>query len=210
MSWQALAFVDKLEPKPKPIEQLILIYMAQWSDDEFMSYPSIDTLSKRCNADARTIRRAIDVLTERKLIRVEKRYLPDGKQTSNRYFILIGGDKKEGVGVTKMLPNNIRDININKKQKGGDKYSKEFEEWWNVYPQRPNSSKYQAFQSWKKAIDLHIGIRELFLSTCKFKQICNGKDSKFIPHASTWLNQRRWETVGNPKPQATNKNSLAG
>ena len=177
MSWQALAFVDKLEPKPKPIEQLILIYMAQWSDDEFMSYPSIDTLSKRCNADARTIRR---------------------------------GDKNEGVGVTKMLPNNIRDININKKQKGGDKYSKEFEEWWNVYPQRPNSSKYQAFQSWKKAIDLHIGIRELFLSTCKFKQICNGKDSKFIPHASTWLNQRRWETVGNPKPQATNKNSLAG
>ena len=32
--------------------------------------------------------------------------------------------------------------------------------------------------------------------TVQYKNSMHEKDPKFIPHATTWLNQRRWETVG--------------
>ena len=44
-----------------------------------------------------------------------------------------------------------------------------------------------------------------------FKVSINGTESKFIPHATTWLNQRRFETVEErPNNQKINLNQIAG
>ena len=37
-----------------------------------------------------------------------------------------------------------------------------------------------------------------------------GKEEKFIPHATTWLNQRRFETVEENKNIKINLNQIAG
>ena len=144
------------------------------------------------------------------LIRTEPRYGKDGKQTSNRYIIQRRGDIFAGEGVTNVTPNTVRDIQSPNTQGGGrNAYPSAFEEWWNVYP-RNDGSKRKAFEAWKRATDHEIGEQDLFLKTCRFKQTQHGKDKRYIPHATTWLNQRRWETVEAAQAITTNRNTLAG
>ena len=107
-------------------------------------------------------------------------------------------------------PTNIKSFN---KREGGDKkdrvYPEDFNEWWNVYP-NPSGSKKKAFEAWEKATDLSIDKKDLFLLTCRFKQSELGKEQKYIPHATTWLNQKRWETVVEMRKKQVSKNQLAG
>ena len=60
----------------------------------------------------------------------------------------------------------------------------------------------------QKITDKIINFDELYSYTVKYKNMVHGKDEKFIPHATTWLSQRRWETV-KEKPKF-NLNQLAG
>ena len=208
MSWEAIALAAKAKCQT-PTAKLALMMIANYADENFQSYPSYKKLSELCGCDERTVQRAIKSLVSDGMITVQSRYGDDGKQTSNTYTITLDrGDNVEGVGVTNMTPNTIRDIQPNQ-TKRGDKYAPDFLEWWNVYP-RNDGSKAKAFEIWKRVTDREISVRDLFLATCRFKQTSHGKDKKFIPHATTWLNQRRWETVEEAKAITANRNQLAG
>ena len=208
MSWDAIALAAKAKCQT-PTAKLVLIMIANYADENFQSYPSYKKLSELCGCDERTIQRAIKSLVSDGMVTVQFRYGNDGKQTSNTYTITLGrGDNIEGVGVTNMPPNTIRDIQPNN-TKRGDKYAPDFLEWWNAYP-RNDGSKAKAFEIWKRVTDRDIGVRDLFLATCRYKQAQHGKDKKYIPHAPTWLNQRRWETVEDTREMTTNRNQLAG
>jgi len=208
MSWDAVGLAAKAKCQ-NPTAKLVLIMIANYADENFSSYPSYKKLSELCGCDERTIKRAIKSLVADGMVEVMARYNDDGKQTSNTYTLKLSrGDNIAGVGVTNMPPNTIR-VKQKNNTKRGDKYAPDFLEWWNVYP-RNDGSKAKAFQSWKQATDTHIGIRDLFLATCRFKTTTHGKDKRYIPHATTWLNQRRWETVVEAQAITTNRNQLAG
>lgn len=215
MSWDALKIAATAKCRT-PTAKLVLIMIANYADENYSSYPSIAKLSELCGCDERTIKRAIKILQEDGQITVTARFRHDGKQTSNSFTIQRnGGDIFEGVGVTNMTPNTTRDIPINNNKQKGDKkdppkkYPPEFNEWWNAYP-RKDGSKKKAFTLWKEAIDKDIDSHDLFLKTCRFAQLQHGKDKKFIPHATTWLSQGRWETVDETRNETTNRNQLAG
>ncbi len=210
MSWDALKIAAQSRCRT-PTAKLVLIMLANYADDNYSSYPSNSKLSDLCGCDERTIKRAIKTLVEDGLVRVTPRFSKDGKQTSNSFTIITNrGDKNDGVGVTKMTPNTIRDIPVNKESKRGDKnvYPKEFLEWWDLYP-RNDGSKKKAFEAWVKAQPL-IDQDDLVTATKMFARSCHGKDKTFIAHATTWLNQRRWETVQEAQAISTNRNQLAG
>jgi hypothetical protein len=88
-------------------------------------------------------------------------------------------------------------------------YSKDFEKFWEVYPNKGGSKK-KAFESWLKAIKKSISQEELFNLCEKYNKITLGKDIKFIPHCTTWLNQQRWETVKEAPTKRINLNQLVG
>ena len=89
-------------------------------------------------------------------------------------------------------------------------YTVEFNQWWDLYP-RKDRSKRKAFELWKKITDKEISHQKLLEFTKMFKVSINGTESKFIPHATTWLNQRRFETVEErPNNQKINLNQIAG
>jgi len=210
VSWDALKIVTEAKCRT-PTAKLVLILLANYADHNYSSYPSNAKLADLCGCDERTIKRAIKTLVEDGLVRVTPRYTADGKQTSNSFTIVrYGGDIFEGVGVTKMTPDTIRDIPVIKESKRGDKnvYPKEFLEWWNLYP-RNDGSKKKAFEAWVKAQPF-IDQDDLVNATKLFAQSCHGKDKTFIAHATTWLNQRRWETVQEAQTITTNRNQLAG
>tara|TARA_R100001510_G_C7602934_1_gene168951 strand:- start:440 stop:967 length:528 start_codon:yes stop_codon:yes gene_type:complete len=174
--------------------------LANYSDENDSSFPSYRHLASLCSCTERTAMRAIDSLIQMGLVKKEERYMKDGKQTSNR-FILNRGDKIDTQGMTKSTPNTIRDIQRD--------YTEEFNQWWNLYPRR-DGSKRKAFEIYKKIIDKEISITDLYNVTNRFKQSMKGKEEKFIPHATTWLNQRRFETVEEKKNIKINLNQIAG
>ena len=204
MAWAAK------QPCKNSLCKLVLLMLANYCDEGHSTYPSYKHLAKLCECNERSVMRAVTALAQAGLIEIRARYTEDGKQTSNRFVLLIRGDKNNRVGVTKTTPDTVRDIPSNKSKRGDrNAYPDEFEEWWNLYP-RKDGSKRKAFEIWKRATDRDISVRELFLATARFKQTCHGKDKKFIPHATTWLNQGRWETVQEAQEQTTTRNMLAG
>ena len=206
MSFQAMSWAAE-QNCPSSVSKLVLLMLANYANDRHQTYPSYKKLAELCACNERTVMRAINQLKELNLLTVTKRYGEDGKQTSNTFTLYVRGDKKDRVGVTKRTPNTIRDIHNNNVVRG-DKYTSEFLEWWNLYP-RKDGSKAKAFESWKKATSKFIEKSDLFSATKKFKQSCSGQEKAYIPHATTWLNQKRWETVS-VEQATTNRNQLAG
>jgi hypothetical protein len=66
-------------------------------------------------------------------------------------------------------------------------YTADFELFWKEYPR--HTSKDKAMKAWKVAgVDLQTALKAVAVQ----KQGKQWKDN-IIPHASTWLNQKRWE-----------------
>tara|TARA_B100001057_G_scaffold162470_1_gene163125 strand:- start:591 stop:1196 length:606 start_codon:yes stop_codon:yes gene_type:complete len=201
MSFDAMNWASKQDCQ-NSTNKLILLMLANYADENDSSFPSYRHLASLCSCTERTAMRAIDSLIQMGLVKKEERYMKDGKQTSNR-FILNRGDKKDTQGMTKSTPNTIRHIQRD--------YTEEFNQWWTLYP-RKDGSKRKAFEIYKNIIGREISTHNLYNITKRFKQSMTGKEEKFIPHATTWLNQRRFETVEENKDnnKKINLNKIAG
>tara|TARA_R110000868_G_C10970396_1_gene769740 strand:+ start:10836 stop:11522 length:687 start_codon:yes stop_codon:yes gene_type:complete len=73
-----------------------------------------------------------------------------------------------------------------------NRYTLEYENFWAEYPEKKGKGK--AYESWKK---LNKNTQVLCLLAIK-NQVLNNhfrnlKGENYIPHPTTWLNQRRWE-----------------
>ena len=69
--------------------------------------------------------------------------------------------------------------------------SEDFDEFWKMFPKK--QGKFEAQKAWSK---LSLPERALVLERLPrhiTKQDWQKDNGKYIPHASTWLNQRRWE-----------------
>ena len=200
MSFDAMSWASKKECQ-NSTNKLVLLMLANYSDENESSYPSYKHLAKICECSERTVMRSIDSLISLGLLKKQVRFNSDGKQTSNR-FILCRDDKINTVGVSKSTLNTKRVIQRD--------YTVEFNQWWDLYP-RKDGSKRKAFELWKKITDKEISHQKLLEFTKMFKVSINGTESKFIPHATTWLNQRRFETVEErPNNQKINLNQIGG
>jgi hypothetical protein len=81
---------------------------------------------------------------------------------------------------------------------GGAGYSEAFEAFWGRYPRR--IGKGAAWAAWRK-IRGGAGVYEAIgraLEAQKASQDWRREAGAFIPHPSTWLNQRRWEDDHTP------------
>ena len=73
------------------------------------------------------------------------------------------------------------------------KYTAEFEAWWAAYPRK--SGKVAAFEAYKRA-KKKIGPgapEKLAAAVTDLAKAMAGKEERFIPHPTTWLNQGRWD-----------------
>ena len=76
-----------------------------------------------------------------------------------------------------------------------------FLEFWKLYPRKV--AKVAAQRSWKR---LKVkDIDDIFKVYKEHLIRWRGTEIQFVPHASTWINQRRWEDELEPHPE--NKSS---
>lgn len=83
-----------------------------------------------------------------------------------------------------------------KKPAKKERYTPEFEAFWTAYPRKLNCSKLMAFRSWNRLDEDDQAQAMAALPT--FCCMMRGKEEQFIPHATTWLNQKRFETIAIP------------
>ncbi|MEK9768081.1 MAG: helix-turn-helix domain-containing protein [Betaproteobacteria bacterium] len=208
MSFEAMAWVAN-QKCPSPASKLVLFMLANYADERHSSFPSIERLSDLCGCHPDTVRRAIKQLESIGLLKVQPRYV-QGKQSSNLYILGVANCGGRGSQITPPIQSEINNIKNNNKglQKLGG-YSQEFERWWAVYP-RKDGSKKNAFESYQKQTAKKISAEELFKITERFAVLCRGKEPQYLPHAATWLNQERYETVAESLEIKRNLNALAG
>lgn len=79
-----------------------------------------------------------------------------------------------------------------------------FVEFWKRYPRKKNVSKKDAFRFYAKLTEEE---KALVNDAAKaFSVEMNGKDEQYIPHPSTYINGRRWETNTETTQQQTTTN----
>jgi len=202
MSWNALAWAAQ-QKAGGSTDKLLLILLANYADEDGVSFPSHRTLAREAECSVATVERALDRLRVNGLVVISPRF--DGRrQTSNEYVLNMGGilNLRGGEGgqnddpiTCKNKPNNSR-------------YPEEFDLWWKTYPRRDGSKK-KSFKLWQNAVDKLVDKTQLYEITVRYAHSVSNKDRKYIPHPETWLNQSRWETVDMSKPKVS-LNSLAG
>jgi hypothetical protein len=147
-------------------------------------------------------------LKELNFIEIEKRFQltenNNHRQTSNIYKLNLDTQSQNA---TPPPMQNATPITYHNKKE----YSKEFELFWKEYPNRPNDNKFGASQKFQITMkNKEITFENLINKTRSFAKSQAGKDERFIPHAKTWLSQKRFNDVEQPKQRKTNLNLLVG
>ena len=209
MSIEAINYAFKCQTK-NATQKAVLLVLANYSNENNQSYPSISTISRLSSCQDRTVIRALKELEESGFIQKMPRFNEKG-QTSNLYT--VGGDNISRGGVTETTP-NTKEYTINNIKIRGDKkdtpYTNQFSEWWELYPRKAGSKK-EAFKVFQKVLKKEEYGR-IYIATEIFSyniRLQNLTDVKWIPYPVTWLRQERWETV-TKQENNTNLNRLAG
>ena len=185
-----------------------------WATNEY--FASLYSTSER------TITRLLKILKDKNYISIEFVYKSKTKEIEKRAIKIHNNplDKNvegyrqkchEGIDKNVFYPldknvqeNNINSINntsINippiiphtKRCIIDRKFELQFEHFWKLYPRKEKKSNAKNWFEKNKIsdelFDLIISKLELFKKT----ESWNKDDGKYIPHAITWLNQKRWE-----------------
>jgi len=189
-------------------QKLVLLAIAD-HQGENGAYPSIRRLAEMTNASQRSVQRDIQNLVAIGELKVEVQNAPShGQYKSNLYWVQLAGVTESSSGVTESA-SGVTDLTSGvtaggvltlkeplKKPK--EHMVKEFEEFWKHYPRKVGKSA--AAKSFLKAVD-EIEVGELLEQVVKFAQDPNLPPQQYIPHASTWLNEGRWNDEPYPERQ---------
>lgn len=192
-------------------------------NDQLECWPGYGRIAEDTGIDRRTATRAIDRLVELGYLEKQSR----GNRVSNLYRIgklsappPIGSQTDRGIvtdsdigsqtdrvsvappiGLSVGMPPEPNPLNLPIEPDPlnlPNAFTERFDRFWSAYPRKEGKAK--ALQIWKREkldqiadkilADLHARLND----PGQWK----GKDQKFIPHGSTYINQRRWEDQWQP------------
>jgi len=181
-----------------PTKKLILIILANYADEKGSCYPSYQHIGWIAGIkDPKHIGKIIKEFAQMDLLEITPRFKKDGGNISNRYTLNIGQGVQTPIGAETPDPIGAETTTPpvssppNTKEETKEDTKELFEEFWKVYPRKTN--KYAASQKYK--ISLKDLTHDKLLEKCKTyaRFVADEKmDSKFIPHCTTWLNQKRY------------------
>tara|TARA_Y100000004_G_scaffold134134_1_gene151650 strand:+ start:19288 stop:19917 length:630 start_codon:yes stop_codon:yes gene_type:complete len=193
-----------------PTKKIILLLLCNYADENNQCYPSHRHIADKVGLkDTKGVQRTIKEFEELGLLSIEHRKTANGGFTSNRYTLLL----PMGANTTRVVK-TVSDTVVepdNTKEDTKTLYTKEFQVFWSDYPRK--IGKYASAKSFKKALKV-INALELQVACINYAKYVedNKVEQTFIPHATTWLNNRRWEDYKEykPKSQRSDKGFLQG
>lgn len=166
------------------------------------AHPNRKTLAAKLHVrDEKVVDRALADLQRIGAVEVIARYsTEDGSQLANGYLLKRnttplpsegrgGGGNAPGVGAEKPY---LNESHLNeRKTPPTPQVDDDFESFWRDYPHRPKDPKAPARKAWATARKT-ASVEEIRLGL-KGYPFDERESRRFVPMASTWLNQRRWE-----------------
>lgn len=179
----------------KPFAKVLLIELAKYSNAEGECFPSRETLSKGSRIPLRTVARSLQWLADQGHIKIVSR-----SGTSNFYIITCMEDemsKETRAKLAHEVDSNITRLDIISNTSSRAKLAHPldtpaFQSFWSAYPRRIGKGAARtAFAKACKYEDANVIIQ----GAMDYSAYCTnaGTEMQYIPHASTWLNQERWE-----------------
>tara|TARA_R110000824_G_scaffold5504_1_gene25459 strand:+ start:1438 stop:2031 length:594 start_codon:yes stop_codon:yes gene_type:complete len=197
MSIQALNWCIKAKTDT-PTTKLVLFLLSNYADENGSCYPSEKKLAELVQVSDRQIRRCLKWLIDNGLVRAIQR-----SGTSNRYFLCMDTSVQTSAEAH-ALPVRTP-ASTNTKDYTKDIYTEEFQEFWVMYPRKVG--KHAAAKSFMEARK-SAQFKKIMKAAFAFKQENVTTEERFIPHAQTWLNQKRYlDTIAIKTHTA---NTLAG
>jgi DNA-binding transcriptional ArsR family regulator len=195
-----------------PLRKLVLIKLADNASDQGECWPSYQHIADQCEIDRSTVRKHIKHLESQGLLRIENREGPKGNSTNLYYLTLrnpvgqnstpvgpestgVGPQPTGGVGPeSTRTSHSFESVNEPVNPSGADApESIDFDRFWAIYPRKVG--KASAEKAWKKlkvTADL-FNLMGDSLAAWTVSTDWTKDGGQFIPHASTWLNGKRWE-----------------
>ena len=165
-----------------PLAKLLLLALADRADKETgQCWPSLGRLAEDTEMSSATVARKLNYLAERQLIQRTQRTATSTLYTLPYLTERQGVSHKETGGYL-----TVRHEPINKNLSENNIY---FEEFWSRYPRK--TGKGQARKAFDSAMK-KATFDELMAGLDKFVSSSQGTETRFIAHASTWLNGERW------------------
>jgi DNA-binding transcriptional MocR family regulator len=165
-----------------PLAKLLLLALADRADKETgQCWPSLGRLAEDTEMSSATVARKLNYLEDRQLIQRTQR------TASSTVYTLPYLTERQGVSHTETGGYlTVRHEPINKNLSENNIY---FEEFWSRYPRK--TGKGQARKAFDSAMK-KATLAELMDGLDKFVSSSQGTETRFIAHASTWLNGERW------------------
>lgn len=205
MSIQALSWSVK-KNCDNTTTKLVLILLANYADEKNSCYPSEKHLAKLAGVTDRTIRRSLKWLNENAYLDIIH-----VSGTSNRYILRVDAHVHTTQEADVLTPRTLMSTNTKDKTKDKTRElsSDKFIEFWKEYPRK--ISKHQAHKVFAKIDEKHYD--KIIFATKVFANANINTEEKFIPHAATFLNQKRYEDyldINKFKNKGQSLNNLAG
>ena len=201
-----------------PTKKLVLVILANYADEKGSCYPSYKHIGLLAGIkDPKHIGKIIKEFAQQDLLEVTARYKEDGGNISNRYKLKLGQGLQTPTGeqtpTTDGQETTTPHVSAppNTKEDTKDNTKELFEEFWKIYPRKTN--KYAASQKYKVALQ-DMSHEELIKKIKSYAEFVADEkmELKFVPHCTTWLNQKRYLDDADTTVTKVKKslNSLAG
>lgn len=175
-----------------PSHKLTLVILSNYADQDRSCYPSHKRIAELTGIKSvKHIGKIIRELSKKGYLKIEHRYKENGGNKSNLYTMTLEwGVRQNPLPLDD--PQGVLPSDPNTKDDTKDRdIDNDFEIFWKAYPRKIN--KYQAKQKYY-LITKTYDKDKLKCMLDKFVAHCEAEktESKFIPHCSTFLNQRRF------------------
>ncbi len=208
MSVRVMAWVWKQETKSSG-ERLVLLALADHAGEDGECYPSTGHLGKKCSLDPKTVQRHLTALDERGLVsKLYRRKRQNGTLAGWTYRVNI--KEADSTSTTPLrertdvltetvhacvdrdsTPTRWHESSVSNHQLETSVVDALWEQFWKMYPRKTN--KQTASKAWDKLRDCVKATASEVLQLHVEHWERSKTQQQFIPHASTWLNARRWE-----------------
>ena len=177
MSIEALSWGIKQNTQT-PTSKLVLLVLCNYANVENICFPSEKHLGKICGVSERSIRRCIKILKDSNLIKVQMRNF-----NSNEYQILCKQQDTNDQNNRTLVTNNT-------KEQTKELYGESFDKFWKLYPRKV--SKFESAKVFGKLKKDEI--QTVMKGVKNFREVVlrDNVEQQFIPHATTWLRQKRF------------------
>lgn len=229
--YSVIPAIVRYDNELKPNEKLLYGEITSLTNKNNECWATNSYFARLYNVNSATISRWISHLKEKGYVVVEFIYKNETKEIEKRVIKIIGVPINQPMN-TYMLNNQEVLIEkskgyIQKNQEGIDKKVKEnntsinntsinikeinkerFETFWKQYPKKVNKFKSEEWFRKNKPDEIlfnHIIKKlEMFKKSNEWKK----ENGKYIPHPTTWLNQKRWEDELNDSHEETEEERI--